>query len=198
MKLFYSDASPYARCVRVVIRHFDIDGIDEIITNPLENGEALIEANPLGKIPCLQLSDGSSLFDSEVILRYLDSEFGEGKLFGNREHNWISESHFSLIKGLLDSAVALRQEQMREEEGKRSLFWTARFEQALLRGLQHIEQSGLMINSQLTILQVMLACLLEYLDFRHVDLDWRKVAPAIAVWISDFEAFPPLNETRPK
>lgn len=197
MKLFYSDASPYARCVRVVIRHLKIDGIDEIKTNPLANGEDLLEANPLGKIPCLQLNDGSSLYDSEVILRYLDTELGGGRLFGVRESNWVSESHFSLIKGMLDSAVALRQEQMREEEGKRSSFWTARFEQALLRGLQRIEQGGLMTTPQLSIHQICLACLLDYLDFRHADLKWRKVAPAVASWLADFEDLPALKMTQP-
>lgn len=197
MKLYYSDASPYARCVRVLIHHLNIDGIDQISTNPLANGEALLEVNPLGKIPCLQLNDGSALYDSEVILRYLDTEYGGGELFGNKEVNWVSQSHFSLIKGLLDSAVALRQEQMREEEGNRSVFWTARFEQALLRGLQHIEQSGLMISTHLSVQQICLACLLEYLDFRHADLEWRKVAPGMAIWLSDFQHFLPLKVTRP-
>lgn len=197
MKLFYSDASPYARCVRVVIRHLKIEGIEEVNTNPLANGEDLLEANPLGKIPCLQLNDGSSLYDSEVILRYLDTELGGGRLFGVRESNWLSESHFSLIKGMLDSAVALRQEQMREEEGKRSSFWTARFEQALLRGLQRIEQGGLMTTPQLSMQQICLACLLEYLDFRHADLKWRRVAPAVGSWLADFKEFPALKMTQP-
>ncbi|BAJ00748.1 glutathione S-transferase [Shewanella violacea] len=198
MKLFYSDASPYSRCVRLVIRHLGITGIDEVITNPLDNGEDLLEVNPLGKVPCLQLNDGSSLFDSEVILRYLDCEFGEGQLFGIREHNWIGESHFSLIKGLLDSADALRQEQMRQEEGKRSPFWTGRFEQALLRGLQHIEQTGLAMSRDLSIQQICLACLLEYIDFRHGELEWRKVAPALALWLSEFDRLPAMQATRPK
>lgn len=76
MKLFYSDASPYARCVRVVIRHLDIDGIDELKTDPFDNSEALLQANPLGRVPCLQLNDGSAIYDSEVILRFFDFEFG--------------------------------------------------------------------------------------------------------------------------
>ncbi|AQS39657.1 glutathione S-transferase [Shewanella psychrophila] len=197
MKLFYSDASPYSRCVRLVIRHLGISGVDEIMTNPMDNGEDLLEINPLGKIPCLQLNDGAPLFDSEVILRYLDSEFGEDQLFGFRGHNWIAESHFSLIKGLIDSAVSLSQEQMREEEGKRSPFWTGRFEQALLRGLQHIEQTGLAVSPGLTIHQICLGCLLGYIDFRHGELEWRKVAPALAVWLSDFEHLPAMKATRP-
>ncbi|MEC4727252.1 glutathione S-transferase N-terminal domain-containing protein [Shewanella sp. D64] len=197
MKLLYSDASPYSRCVRVLIRHLELDGIEECIVNPMDNSETLLEINPLGKIPCLQLNDGSPLYDSEVILRYLDHEFGASRLFGENGYNWKNECQLSLINGLLDSAVALRQEQMRELEGKRSLFWTARFEQALLRGLKEVEQSGVMVSPQLTIQQIGLACLLEYLDFRHSDLQWRKVVPAIGAWLSGFEHLSMMTSTRP-
>lgn len=197
MKLLYSDASPYSRCVRVLIRHLELDGIEECIVNPMDNSETLLEINPLGKIPCLQLNDGSPLYDSEVILRYLDHEFGARRLFGENGYNWKNECQLSLINGLLDSAVALRQEQMRELEGKRSLFWTARFEQALLRGLKEVEQSGVMVSPQLTIQQIGLACLLEYLDFRHSDLQWRKVVPAIGAWLSGFEHLSMMTSTRP-
>ncbi|WP_076407424.1 glutathione S-transferase N-terminal domain-containing protein [Shewanella sp. UCD-KL12] len=197
MKLFYSDASPYARCVRVIIRYFEISTISEVQINPLENSEQLLNANPLAKIPCLQLSDGSSLFDSEVILRFLDHEFGDDYFFGKRETNWSSETQFSLIKGMLDSAVALRQEQMREEEGNRSPFWCARLEQAIYRGLSAIEHSGITTESYLTIHQIMLACLLEYLDFRHEDMEWRKLAPATSIWLDSFENLQVFKSTRP-
>ncbi|RTR34893.1 glutathione S-transferase N-terminal domain-containing protein [Shewanella atlantica] len=196
MKLFYSDASPYARCVRVVIRYLEIEGIDELKTDPFDNSETLLQANPLGKIPCLQLSDGSAIYDSEVILRFFDFEFGRSQLFGAGPHDWRNESHFSLIKGMLDSAVALRQEQMREE-GKRSLFWAARHEQALFRGLKQLERSGVISRPRLVIQQISLACLLEYLDFRHPDISWRKLAPAISSWLSDFETEPAMVSTRP-
>ncbi|WP_394146678.1 glutathione S-transferase N-terminal domain-containing protein [Shewanella atlantica] len=197
MKLFYSDTSPYARCVRVVIRYLEIEGIKELKTDPFENSEALLQANPLGKIPCLQLGDGSAIHDSEVILRFIDSEFGRSKLFGGTAHDWVNESQFSLIKGLLDSAVALRQESVREE-GKRSVFWISRHEQALLRGLKQLERSGIISRPKLVIQQFSLACLLEYLDFRHPDLSWRKLAPALSNWLPDFAAHPAMSATRPR
>ncbi len=197
MKLFYSDASPYARCVRAVIRYLSITTIIEIQTNPLENSELLLDANPLAKIPCLLLNDGSSLFDSEVILRFVDHEFGGNRFFDKTDISWKKETQFSLIKGMLDSAVALRQEQMREQEGNRSPFWCARFEQAILRGLSSVEHSGITTESSVTIQQIMLACLLEYLDFRHADMEWRKVTPAISIWLDDFEDLPVLKSTRP-
>ncbi|MXR70543.1 glutathione S-transferase [Shewanella insulae] len=197
MQLLYSEASPYARTVRVVITQFAIDGIEQVGVNPLENDELLLEANPLAKIPCLLLNDGGALYDSEVILRYLDHEYCGGELFGQPGESWYGEAQYSLIKGLLDSAVALRQEQMRDDEGLRSPFWTARFEQALLRGLAQIEQMAISGHGKLTLQQICLACLLEYLDFRHPDLDWRKVAPATARWLQSFAKCDAMLATRP-
>ncbi|QDF76392.1 MULTISPECIES: glutathione S-transferase N-terminal domain-containing protein [Shewanella] len=197
MQLLFSEASPYARTVRVVIAQFAVAGIEQVSVNPLENGELLLNANPLAKIPCLMLNDGGALYDSEVILRYLDHEYCGGELFGQPGDSWYGETQYSLIKGLLDSAVALRQEQMRDDEGLRSPFWTARFEQALLRGLAQIEQMGISGHSQLSLQQICLACLLEYLDFRHPDLDWRKIAPATARWLKSFSKLEAMVSTRP-
>ncbi|QLE84386.1 glutathione S-transferase [Shewanella sp. Scap07] len=196
MRLYYSDASPYARCVRVAIRHLAIEGVKEQAINPLLNDEAFVSANPLAKIPCLILNDGAALFDSEVILRFLDSEFGEHSLFG-LSPTWHQQTQFSLLKGLLDSAVGLRQEQMREEEGVRSPFWTARFEQALLRGLQHIEHHGEQRTQALTAHNIMLACLLSYIDFRHGDIAWQHVAPSVAIWYRSFSGHPEMRDTQP-
>jgi glutathione S-transferase len=196
MKLYYSDASPYARIVRVIVRHLDLTQVAEIVANPLENGAELLDANPLAKIPCLVLKDGSALFDSEVIARYLDAEWGDGALFG-RASNWPRQCQYSLIKGMLDSAVALRQEQMREQEGLRSAFWTERFEQAILRGLMLVEQQGLLAEEAFSAQQIALVCLLEYLDFRHPALAWRNVAAATAKGLQRFESLPVFTHTRP-
>ncbi|QYJ89221.1 glutathione S-transferase N-terminal domain-containing protein [Shewanella halotolerans] len=197
MQLLFSLASPYARTVRVVIAQFAIRGIEPVAVNPLENTELLLDANPLAKIPCLLLNDGGTLYDSEVILRYLDHEYCGGELFGQPGDSWYGETQYSLIKGLLDSAVALRQEQMRDDEGLRSPFWTARFEQALLRGLAQIELMAIYGHSKVSLQQICLACLLEYIDFRHPDLDWRKVAPATARWLQTFSKSAAMLTTRP-
>ena len=198
MKLYYSDASPYARCVRVFICYHNIEGIDEVVANPFDNSPELLRVNPLAKIPCLQLNDGSALYDSEVIMRYLDAEFGQSRLFGSMEHNWLQQCHFSLLKGIFDSAVSLRQEQLREDEGLRSSFWTSRFEQALLRGLKEVETLGITRSAVSTALQVMLLCLLEYIDFRHPDLPWRNVTSALSVWLKQAQQADVLIATKPQ
>ncbi len=120
MQLYYSTASPYARVVRVIARELGL-ALDEKLVNPFDNSDELLSVNPLGKVPCLLLDDGAALFDSEVIARFLDDKFGQNCFFGP-PGNWAYECQFSLLKGALDSAVGLRQEQMREEEGGSFIF----------------------------------------------------------------------------
>ncbi|MCH1929524.1 glutathione S-transferase N-terminal domain-containing protein [Shewanella sp. A25] len=198
MKLLCSLASPYARCVRSLIRYLGITDIEEVIINPMENTAELLDANPLGQIPCLITNDGVPIFDSEVIMRYLDAELGDNQMFGGKANNWVLQCQFSLIKGLIDSSVKLRQEQMREDEGVRSAFWTSRFEQALLRGLMQMETQTVITQTTIQAPQLALICLLDYTDFRHPELDWRKVAPATALWLSQMRDLPAFIETRPQ
>lgn len=197
MKLLCSQASPYARCVRTLIRYLNIQDIEEVTVNPFENTAELLDANPLGQIPCLITNDGIPLYDSEVIMRYLDAELGEQHMFGVPNSHWVLQCQFSMIKGLIDSAVKLRQEQMREDEGLRSVFWTSRFEQTLLRGLMQMEHQSVITQATVQAPQLALICLLDYMDFRHSELDWRKVAPATALWFSDMRELPAFVETRP-
>ncbi|MGI1944103.1 glutathione S-transferase [Shewanella glacialipiscicola] len=197
MRLLSSKASPYARCVRVLIQHLGINNIEELLVNPFDNTAELLDANPLGQIPCLITNDGMALFDSEVIMRYLDTELGDRQMFGASSGNWLLECQYSLVKGLIDSAVKLRQEQMRQEEGVRSAFWTSRFEQALLRGLMQIELQTVITQTTIQAPQLALICLLDYVDFRHFGLDWRKVAPATALWFGEMRDLPAFIQTRP-
>ncbi|MGI2096517.1 glutathione S-transferase [Shewanella glacialipiscicola] len=197
MRLLSSKASPYARCVRVLIQHLGINNIEELLVNPFDNTAELLDANPLGQIPCLITNDGMALFDSEVIMRYLDTELGDRQMFGASSGNWLLECQYSLVKGLIDSAVKLRQEQMRQEEGVSSAFWTSRFEQALLRGLMQIELQTVITQTTIQAPQLALICLLDYVDFRHSGLDWRKVAPATALWFGEMRDLPAFIQTRP-
>ncbi|MCL1138703.1 glutathione S-transferase family protein [Shewanella pneumatophori] len=198
MKLFYSDASPYARCVRVLLRYYGVNDVAEVIVDPFVNDAEFLRCNPLAKVPCLSLNDGSSLYDSEVIMKFIDAKYGDSKLFAGQYNDWANQCHFSLLKGMLDSAVSLRQEQLREQDGLRSDFWAARFEQALLRGLKQVEQLGLSHFQELTAQQVMLVCLLDYLDFRHPQLSWRKVVPALSLWHGNIAQTELFLSTLPK
>lgn len=197
--LLYSLASPYARVPRAVIRYLNIQNINEVVSNPFDNQAQLVEANPLAKIPCLIFDDKRVLFDSEVIIRYLDATYGQYKLF-DKEMDWQRATDFSMAKGLMDSAVGLRQEQMREEEGVRSPFWTERFESAILRTVTHVEsiKAYLFGSSELNAEKLVLICALSYVDFRHPQLDWQSRAPELSNWVNKQLQQTWFTETQPK
>ncbi len=198
MKLYYSSASPFARLARVIIRLLDIKTVDELAINPLENPEVLLDANPLGQIPCLILDDGAPIYDSEVIARYLDAEFGSHDLFDVKTACWVNRSQFALVKGMLDAAVRLRQEHLRVKEKADSLYWRERYEQAILRGLKEFERLGIASYQDRSATTIALVCLLEYLDFRHPKLPWRNVAPGLALWLTNASAHEAFLMTRPE
>ena len=197
--LLYSLASPYARVPRVAIRYLKIENVNEVIVAPFENPNQLVDANPLAKIPCLIFDDKSSVFDSETILRYMDATHGDNKLFG-KEQNWPRATDFSMVKGLMDSAVGLRQEQMREDEGVRSPFWTQRFESAILRTVTHIESNKPYFyeSEELNAERLVLVCAVAYVDFRFPQFDWRSRTPKLASWVDGQLTQPWFKETQPQ
>ena len=183
MKLYYSDASPYARTVRVFIREASIEQkVEEVTTHPFDNEEEFIRGNPLGKVPCLVLSQSESLYDSEVIAQYLDEKFNFGAMWKALASNWEWRKNYSLIAGLLDLAVALRQEKMRKEENLASDFWWDRFGAGLDRGLQELESQVGRFPQELSFLSINTVCLLSYLDFRHAEIPWRQQSNLSALY----------------
>ncbi|WP_144392310.1 glutathione S-transferase family protein [Pleionea sediminis] len=171
MKLFISTASPYARTAQVVLREVGLDPkLIESETHPFNNEQEFLRANPLGKVPCMLLDDGSSIYDSEVICQYLDFEFNQEKLWQPIMQSWSLRTLYSHVSGLLDLAVALRQEKMREEEKLRSDFWWSRFESGLLRGFSFLENNISRLPNDLSLLHINLTCLVDYMSFRHSDI----------------------------
>lgn len=195
MKLYFSVASPYSRLVRIIIQQFNI-AVDELEINPFDNDRDFLQVNPLAKVPCLVLPNQQALFDSEVIARYLDQEFAHSRLFAGEPY-WSQQQFFALLKGCLDIAVQLRQEQMRAELGAESLFFKQRFEQAILRSMPVIEAKLSMLESLMPANNMLLVCLLEYLDFRHQHLDWRQLAPNCCKWLHQHNGDSCYIETQP-
>ncbi|NVJ60687.1 MAG: glutathione S-transferase N-terminal domain-containing protein [Gammaproteobacteria bacterium] len=173
MKLYYSNASPYARTAQVVLREIAIDNAEldpqviEVPTHPFDNEPEFLTANPLGKVPCLILESGQSVFDSEVICQYLDAKFNHGKFWQPIANDWQLRCIYSEISGLLDLAVALRQEKMREAESLRSDFWWSRFESGLSRGMQWLTKRITEVPESINLININLICLMDYLSFRH-------------------------------
>ncbi|MDQ7018275.1 MAG: glutathione S-transferase N-terminal domain-containing protein [Robiginitomaculum sp.] len=196
MRLYYSQTSPYARKIRVVIAEKGLeDQVDLNLCNPFENPESLRKINPLGKVPALILPEGTVLYDSRVIADYLDARSPRPALIPpNGAKRWAVLRQQALGDGITDAAVAMVME-TRRPAAQQSTHWKTRWQSAIERalGVLETEISDLQRDSHLG--QISIGCALGYLDFRLSDFDWRKSHPKTALWYADFAQRPSMRAT---
>lgn len=202
MRLFYSQASPFARKCRIVLREKGLAGqVEEVATDPLADDPELLAANPLGQVPALAFPDGHWLSDSPLICAFLDSLGGEPRPIpepsghGPKGH-WGVRWRETLADGATEYAVKLVQE-ARRPEAERSAQWLARWNAGLHRSLDAIEREAVLEAEPLDVGTVALGVLGAYLDFRHPALRWREAHPRLAALCDRLEQRPSFAETRP-
>lgn len=196
MKLRYSSSSPYARKVRVVAHEKGLASRIELIgTDTWNLPQALLDDNPLGKIPCLILDDGRSLYDSAVICEYLDMLAPPARLFpAAGEERWLALRLQALGNGMMDAAVERFVEAHRPPE-KQQLEWADRQKAALVRAVNRLEQEADALKA-FTIGSLTVACALSYLDLRFPGDEWRKGHPRLEAWAAEIEERPSLVASR--
>lgn len=183
MKLLGSLTSPYVRKVRVVLAEKKID-CEFVIDNGGPDGSGLAALNPLCRIPVLVLDDGSTVFDSRVIVEYLDSVAPNNRLIPppGRERVVVKRCE-ALADGMLDAGVAAVMES-RRPDGERSQSWIERQRQVIGYVLQacatELGEQGWCHGTGITLADIALGCALGYLDFRFPDIDWRAAYPNLA------------------
>jgi glutathione S-transferase len=118
MFLYYTEKSPFARKVRMVMQHHKLqDEIKLVFSMPTERPQELMSRNPLGKIPVLTLGDGQSLIDSPIICQYLDTIGDERKLLSRDQTKRIEILHLeALADGIMESSVAMMLESWRPKD----------------------------------------------------------------------------------
>lgn len=199
MKLIFSPASPFVRKVRVVI--YESGLTDQVTpvpvqTTPLVTDPAARSANPLGKIPALVLDDGKSLFDSRVICRYLNDISGAGLY--PAERIWDVLTLEALADGIMEAAVLMVYEGRLREAENRSVTWVEAQWEKITHALDALErQEFAAMQGDLNIAHLATACALDYLDFRHSALDWRKGRAALDKWHSQIARRTSLKTTLP-
>ena len=197
MKLYYSHASPYARCCRVLRLEKQLAAqVDEVLVDPLQNPAELIVSNPLGKIPCLVLDDGETLYDSTVICAYFNEQGSGPDLYSHHRTSWQVRKWQALSQGMLDVAVALRIEKTKPEP-QQSTFWLERQRIALRSSLATLEADLNQLPGD-GLLPLHLTCMLAYLDFRHSELDWQTGYDRLANWYQPWLQRPSLIATAPQ
>jgi len=203
MKLIGSHTSPYVRKVRIVMAEKKLDYQHE--PEDVWANDRVDKSNPLGKVPCLVLSGGEAIFDSRVIVEYLDTRSPVSRLIpeGSRERIEV-RTWEALADGILDAAILARLEQTwpgRTAE-QRSQAWVD-------RQLHKVNVSVAAIGTgladkpwcsgiHLSLADIAVGCALGYLDFRFPQIDWRarhpnlaKLADKLATRQSFIETLPP-------
>ena len=183
MKLLGSTASPYVRKVRVVMAEKKLEYA--FVTEDVWAADtAIAESNPLGKVPCLVMEGAEALFDSRVIVEYLDTLSPVGRLIPTmgRERSEI-KTWEALADGLMDAAILARLEAnwAGRTKAQRSQAWIDRqldkvnaVLKAMSRGLAERPFCG---GVHMTLADIAVGCALGYLDFRFPNIDWRSEYP---------------------
>lgn len=184
MKLIGSLASPYVRKVRVVMAEKKLDYSYEL-ENVWIAETKIHESNPLGKVPCLIMEDGSSMFDSRVIVEYLDTLTPVGKLLPpNGRDRADVKCWEALADGVLDAAVLVRLEKTLRPPEQQSQAWIERQMDKVHAGLdamsEDLGESPFCKGNHYTLADVAVGCALGWLLFRFPEIAWRDDYPNLA------------------
>lgn len=200
MKLFHSAASPFVRKVMVLLHEAGAADRVELIpaaVSPLKPDAMPIDSNPLGKIPALETDDGTAIYDSRVITRYLDDALKAG-LYPPAPRLWDTLTLEATAEGVTEAAVLIRYENHVRPEGSRSAEWAEGQWHKIDRALTAVESRWMgQLFRPLDMGQIALACALGYLDFRHAERDWRRGRPGLTGWARGFSERPSMQATRP-
>jgi glutathione S-transferase len=207
MKLIGSRGSPYVRKVRIVMAEKKLD-YQFVIEDVWAAGTRMAESNPLGKVPCLVMEGANSseeaMFDSRVIVEYLDTLSPVGKLIPvqGRERAEV-KTWEALADGLMDAAILARLEATwggRTDE-QRSQAWIDR-QMLKINNTVRAMSTGLADKSfcsgiHLSLSDIAVGCALGYLDFRFAQIDWRTPYPNLARLYDKLAQRPSFADTFP-
>ena len=201
MKLLASPASPYTRKVRIVLAEKKIDcDLEPVDVAPVEN--PVNTHNPLGKIPTLVLDDGTALFDSRVIVEFLDGKSPIARLIPEDMRERVAVRRWeALADGVLDAGLLVRYESMRDKK-ERSKAWSDKQLARMKRGMQQMSEElaerPWCHNDKYSLADIALGCCLGWLYFRKPgDVDWQKEYAGLARHYEKLLARPAFAETIP-
>ena len=194
-----SPASPFGRKIRIGA---DVLGLDLEIAiepaDPADPNDTVRQQNPLGKIPALVLDDGTVLFDSRVILEYLDDRAGGGKIIPKDAGARFAALRLqALADGLMDASILLIYEGRWRPAERHEPKWVDHQSGKVVRALAALEAAPPTLDTPPTVGQIALACALGYRDFRFAGT-WRKDHPRLVAWLDTFAArVPAFAATKP-
>lgn len=196
MRLRWSPTSPFVRKVMVLIKE---KGIGELIalekSNPLSRDDRAATPNPLGKIPCLVTDDGQAIYDSPVIMEYLDVHCpGPRLLAADGPDRWTALRRQALADGMMDAGVACFVESIRKPE-RQSAGWIAHNRANVFRAVAALEAEAPSFGGAIDVGTISVAVALAFAGMVFPDEDWKSANPALAAWFAAFDRRPSMTET---
>lgn len=202
MKLIGAYTSPYVRKVRIVLAEKKLDY--QFMLEDVWNSDAILHANPLGKVPCLVMEGGEAVFDSRVIVEYVDTLSPVGRLIPTNGRERVEVRTWeALADGLLDAAILARLEQTwhGRTDAQRSPAWIerqmSRIDTALVAMSKGLGDKPFCAGIHLTLADIAVGCALGYLDFRFAQVDWRTPHPNLKRLYDKLAQRPSFIETAP-
>ena len=198
MKLYGSDFSPYARKARVLIIEKNIN-CEYVPDDPWAADTGIPSMNPLGKVPVLEISAGNYLFESPLVVHYLDHLEGKPLPPSDAAGYWQSQWWQALGNGMIDATIARiletrrppdkqMPEKMQREEG--------RIARAFAVASERYRDSEFLAGAKFSLADIVLGVALQYIDIRYPH-DWRREHPALAKWHAGITARRSFMQTMP-
>jgi glutathione S-transferase len=201
MRLFYVPASPYARIVRVALLETGLDArVQKQEVTLRDPASALLPFNPVGRVPTLELDDGTILTESLLILHYVDAiQSGPKLLPRDGPDKWRVLSEMGLATGLLEGIVTWAR-MLRNPENQRA---TAVLNLETTRCnrtadvLEKAVANGGYAGSEINAARLVLGVTLGWIEPRHPIWKWRQGRPALSAWFDTIAATPSFRATEP-
>jgi glutathione S-transferase len=180
--------SPFARKVRMAISRLGLwDRVEMVKADPLDANDVLRRDNPLGKIPTLVTDDGKAVYDSRVILEYLDHIAGGGRLI---PATWPARVETltlqAMADGVMDACILIVYEGRHRPEALHHPPWVDYQRGKVVRGLSAFAKQPA-DPARFDVGTIGAACMLGYLDLRK-QVDWRPEFPTLVAWLDQFRA----------
>ena len=201
MKLIGSVTSPYVRKVRVVLAEKKLDYVFEL-ENVWSPDTKITASNPLGKVPCLVMEDGSAMYDSRVIAEYLDTLTPVCKLLPANSRDRANVKVWeALADGVGDAAVLAYLERTQRPADLQSQAWIERQLGKVRNGLQvmsdNLGEQPFCMGIHYTLADVAVGCVLGWLSLRFPAIDWRADHPNLARLFDKLSERPSFKDTVP-
>lgn len=197
LQLYWSTRSPFVRKVMVVAHELGIAGEIETIrevVHPAVPNDAVMRHHPLSRIPVLVVDDRSAIFDSRVIMEYLDTTYGSGSRIPTADRRWTVLTRHALADSTLETALLWLTERARAFGPDEKILASCR--KRINAALDVMARDDDLVAGGFDLSQIAVASTLFYLDFRFADLNWRHGRERLAAWLAQVAERPSIQATQ--